>query len=285
MRAIRHLNRVSGSRSGHVQWRTTCSGGTSSSHSSWGSRCWREPASPRGQRMRLRARPRRSGRRRLLPDGAPRGVRGAVHPGAPLRARVRDEGHERRSTAARSSCTLVDDAGDPGKAVSGAKDLIGKGYKILAGSGLVGRRAADGAARRAEQGPVHLRAGRDRRGDRDQRLHVPLGPADLPGRARPRRSYARRGDGQEGHRASPRTRPSARATSSRSRPCIGGKGAEGDADARRRSSATDFTPFAQQAEARRRPDLLFVAWAGSDGAARCGRRSTSRASSTRRQRS
>jgi branched-chain amino acid transport system substrate-binding protein len=30
--------------------------------------------------------------------------------------------------------TLVDDAGDPVKAVSAAKDLIGKGYKVLAGS-------------------------------------------------------------------------------------------------------------------------------------------------------
>ena len=30
--------------------------------------------------------------------------------------------------------TLVDDAGDPAKAVSAAKDLIGKGYKILAGT-------------------------------------------------------------------------------------------------------------------------------------------------------
>src|SRR4029079_8507722 len=30
--------------------------------------------------------------------------------------------------------TLVDDATDPVKAVAGAKDLIGKGYKILAGS-------------------------------------------------------------------------------------------------------------------------------------------------------
>src|SRR4029453_10885800 len=30
--------------------------------------------------------------------------------------------------------TLIDDAGDPAKAVSAAKDLIGQGYKILAGS-------------------------------------------------------------------------------------------------------------------------------------------------------
>ena len=34
--------------------------------------------------------------------------------------------------------TLVDDAGDPAKAVSAAKDLIGKGYKILAGTASSG---------------------------------------------------------------------------------------------------------------------------------------------------
>jgi branched-chain amino acid transport system substrate-binding protein len=34
--------------------------------------------------------------------------------------------------------TLVDDAGDPVKAVSAAKDLIGKGYKVLAGSTSTG---------------------------------------------------------------------------------------------------------------------------------------------------
>ena len=43
-----------------------------------------------------------------------------------------------RSTAARSSCTFVDDTGDPAKAVTAAKDLIGQGYKILAGTGSSG---------------------------------------------------------------------------------------------------------------------------------------------------
>src|SRR5439155_19899039 len=34
----------------------------------------------------------------------------------------------------RINLTLVDDAGDPTKAVSAAKDLIARGYKILAGT-------------------------------------------------------------------------------------------------------------------------------------------------------
>ena len=54
--------------------------------------------------------------------------------------------------------SLVDDATDPVKAVAGAKDLIGKGYKVIAGDGVVGHRGPAGAARRAEQGPLHLRA-------------------------------------------------------------------------------------------------------------------------------
>ena len=44
-------------------------------------------------------------------------------------------------------------------------------------------------------------------------------------------------------------------------------------------SATDFTPFAQQAK-QAKPDVLYVAWAGAT-ATQCGRRSTSRASSRR----
>ena len=54
--------------------------------------------------------------------------------------------------------TLVDDATDPAKAVSAAKDLIGQGYKIIAGStssgaGLAGSTALAGA----EQDPLHRR--------------------------------------------------------------------------------------------------------------------------------
>jgi len=48
--------------------------------------------------------------------------------------------------------TVVDDATDPAKAVSGAKDLIGKGYKILAGS--VSSGAALSVAPLAEQNKI-----------------------------------------------------------------------------------------------------------------------------------
>src|SRR4051794_36996710 len=48
--------------------------------------------------------------------------------------------------------TEVDDAGDPSKAVAGAKDLIGKGYKILAGSTASG--VAVQVASLAEQNKV-----------------------------------------------------------------------------------------------------------------------------------
>ena len=39
-----------------------------------------------------------------------------------------------RVNGRRIQITTVDDAGDPSKAVSAAKDLIGQGYKIIAGS-------------------------------------------------------------------------------------------------------------------------------------------------------
>ena len=78
--------------------------------------------------------------------------------------------------------TIVDDGTDPVKAVAAGKDLIGKGYKILAGSVSSGVALADGAARRAEQGALHLRPGRHRRDHRHQQVHLPLRSPDLPGR-------------------------------------------------------------------------------------------------------
>ena len=57
--------------------------------------------------------------------------------------------------------TLVDDGGDPVKAVAGAKDLIGKGYKVHHRHGVVRDRAPARAARRPEQGALHLGPGRD----------------------------------------------------------------------------------------------------------------------------
>ena len=109
--------------------------------------------------------------------------------------------------------TLVDDATDPVKAVAGAKDLIGKGYKILAGSVSSGVALQLAPLADAEQGPLHLGPGRDRRDHRHQQLHVPLGPAELPGRAR-RELVPRRRRAARTSPCSPRTRPSGSATSS-----------------------------------------------------------------------
>ena len=72
-------------------------------------------------------------------------------------------GHQQGRRPHPIEVTEVDDAGDPAKAVSAAKDLIGKGVKILAGSTASGVGAAGRPDRRAEQGAVHLRPGRDRR--------------------------------------------------------------------------------------------------------------------------
>ena len=82
------------------------------------------------------------------------------------RARLRDQGHEQAVGDRKIELTEVDDAGDPAKAVSAAKDLIGKGVQDHRRLHRLRGGAAGRAARRAEQGAVHLRPGRDRRGDR-----------------------------------------------------------------------------------------------------------------------
>ena len=56
--------------------------------------------------------------------------------------------------------TFVDDGTDAAKAVSGAKDLIGQGYKILAGSVSSGAALAVAPLADAEQGPLHRRSRR-----------------------------------------------------------------------------------------------------------------------------
>ena len=63
--------------------------------------------------------------------GPARRLRSRVPPG-PAPGMRTNQGTN-RSTATRSS-DLVDDAGDPAKAVTAAKDLIGQGYKIIAGA-------------------------------------------------------------------------------------------------------------------------------------------------------
>ena len=113
------------------------------------------------------------------------------------RARLRDQGHGRRQRP-HIEVTEADDAGDPAKAVAAATDLIGQGqdHRRL---DVLGRRPAGRAARQGQQGPLHLRAGRGRRRDGGEQVHLPLGSPDLPGR-RHRGLHARRRHRQEGHR-------------------------------------------------------------------------------------
>ncbi|MFN2467833.1 MAG: substrate-binding domain-containing protein [Gaiellaceae bacterium] len=155
--------------------------------------------------------------------------------------------------------TLVDDAGDPAKAVSAAKDLIGQGYKIIAGT--VSSGVALQLAPLAEQnkilyisGPAAsdaisgfnrytFRSGR-------QTYQDVLTAAAFLGKDVGRKIvvFAQDTAFGQGNFAAVNA-------------VLGGKG-----HVVSRTlvplSATDFTPFAQQVK-NARPDLLFVAWAGT----------------------
>ena len=168
----------------------------------------RELEAHRGQRLQRR--------HRLLADGLARRVRRRVHPGPQVRDPVRDRRAPARSTARRSTCRSPTTRPTRPPASRQMKDLIGQGYKIIAGADVLGRRAPGGAARGAEPGAVHLRPGGLGRDHRDQQVHVPLRPPDLPGR-RHGRDLPRQDHRQERRSCSPRTRRSARATTRRSR--------------------------------------------------------------------
>ena len=163
----------------------------------------------------------------------------------------------------RIQLTLVDDANDPAKAVSAAKDLIGQGYKIIAGTTSSG--IALQLAPLAEQnrilyisGPAAtdgvtganrytFRSGR-------QSYQDTLAAKEILGRGVGRKitvfaqdtafgqgnvAAVRNVFGTRGHTVSSVLVP---------------------------ASANDFTPFAQQAK-NANPDLLFVAWAGTSAPA------------------
>ncbi len=87
------------------------------------------------------------GRPGLLADRGARVLRQAVPGRLQRRARLRHDGTG-KVDGHKIKVTEVDDAGDPAKAVSAAKDLIGKGVKIIAGTGPLRRRRAGRAARR-----------------------------------------------------------------------------------------------------------------------------------------
>ena len=121
------------------------------------------------------------GRDRLLADGPALDLRRPVHPGPALRARVRDEGHQHRQRA-QDRADARRRRHRSGQGRLGREGPDRQGLQDPRRHRLVGRRAPDGAARGAEQDPLHLRPRRDGRGHRDQQVHVPLGPPDLSGR-------------------------------------------------------------------------------------------------------
>jgi branched-chain amino acid transport system substrate-binding protein len=155
--------------------------------------------------------------------------------------------------------TLVDDATDPAKAVSAAKDLIGQGYKIIAGT--VSSGIALQLAPLAEQnkvlyisGPAATDAvtGANRYTFRSgrQSYQDTLAAKEILGKGVGRKIvvFAQDTAFGQGNVAAVRNVFGARGhtVSSILVPL----------------SANDFTPFAQQAK-NASPDLLFVAWAGT----------------------
>ncbi|MFG3705534.1 substrate-binding domain-containing protein [Micromonospora sp. NPDC047670] len=155
--------------------------------------------------------------------------------------------------------TEVDDAGDPAKAVSAAKDLIGKGNKIIAGSTASGvaLQVAPIAAQNKVlfiSGPAAtdavtgankytFRSGRQSYQDvvtARSFIGDPAGKKVVV--------FAQDGAFGDANEAAVKT-------------VIGGAGAT-VSSVRAPASATEFTPFASQIKSAR-PDLLFVAWAGT----------------------
>ena len=155
--------------------------------------------------------------------------------------------------------TAVDDGTDPAKAVSAARDLIGRGYKIIGGS--VSSGVALQGAPLAEQnrvlfisGPAAADAitGINRYTFRSgrQTIQDTLAIREILGRTTGRRIvvFAQDSAFGQGNVAAVRT-------------YLGGRGHQ-VSSILVPLSAQDFTPYAQRAR-EANPDLLFVAWAGT----------------------
>jgi branched-chain amino acid transport system substrate-binding protein len=159
--------------------------------------------------------------------------------------------------------TLVDDKTDPATAVSAAKDLIGKGYKIIGGSTSsgVGLSIAPLAAQNNVlflSGPAASDAltGVNRNTFRSGRQTTQdvLTAASFLGNTAGKKVlvFAQDSAFGQGNVAAVKA-------------YIGGKG-HAVSQVLVPLSATDFTPFAQQAK-NANPDLIFVAWAGTTAGA------------------
>ncbi|HEY9441526.1 MAG TPA: substrate-binding domain-containing protein [Streptomyces sp.] len=159
----------------------------------------------------------------------------------------------------RIEVTEQDDAGDPGKAVSAAKNLIGKGYKVLAGttdSGVALQMAPLAAQNKVlyVSGPAAtdavtginkytFRSGR-------QSYQDILTAGTMLGDAKGKKVTVLAQDSTFGQ-----------ANVSAVTAVLGAEGAEVDS-VLAPPSATDLTPFARQVKSGG-PDLVFVAWAGA----------------------
>ncbi|MET8039899.1 substrate-binding domain-containing protein [Micromonospora sp. NPDC005215] len=155
--------------------------------------------------------------------------------------------------------TEVDDAGDPAKAVSAAKDLIGKGTKIIAGS------TASGVA--LQVAPIAAQ----------NKVLFISGPAATDAVTGANKYTFR--SGRQSYQDVVTARSFIGDPAGKKVVVFAQDGAFGDANegavkavigtagasvssVRAPASATEFTPFASQIKAAK-PDLLFVAWAGT----------------------
>jgi branched-chain amino acid transport system substrate-binding protein len=164
----------------------------------------------------------------------------------------------------RIELTLVDDAGDPAKAVSAAKDLIGQGYKIIGGSTSSG--VALQMAPLAEQNKVLFIAGAAAtdavtganrytfRAGRQTIQDIQCATQIIPPRESGKKVVTFAQDSAFGQSI-------AAGVST----IFGGKG-HSVSRILVPLSATDFTPFAAQLRAAN-PDLVYVAWAGTTATA------------------
>ena len=159
--------------------------------------------------------------------------------------------------------TYADDAGDPAKAVAAAKDLIGKGYKILAGSTASG--VALQVAPLAAQNKVLFVSG-------PAATDAMTGVNKYTFRSG-RQSYqdVRTAQSLVGAPAGKKVLVFAQDSAfgksnvDAVKAVIGGAGAT-VTNIAVPADAKDFTPFASQAKSAA-PDLLFVAWAGTTASA------------------
>lgn len=156
--------------------------------------------------------------------------------------------------------TLVDDAGDPAKAVSAAKDLIGKGYKVLGGS--VSSGVAVQMAPLADQNDILFISG-------PAATDAITGINDNTFRSG-RQTYqdVKAASSYLGYGVGKRVVVFAQDTVFGQGNFLAVKSVMGDLGGHNVDrvlvpfTATDFTPFVQQLK-QKNADLLFIAWAGT----------------------